>query len=96
MRGFLLAAGLLCGLSGVALAQSTQQFTLPAGGPVTVGVQPANSGEGYSVYHYRTETGQNAVTVTCVCEGANPERETEQCPKVNYQCACPKAEITCD
>jgi|SRR5215469_3476246 len=82
-------------LSATHSASAQQQFTVGQTN-VTVGVQPANSGDGYSVYHYRTETGPNSVAVTCSCPGAQPHVTANTCPKALYQCSCPSAGLVCD
>jgi hypothetical protein len=45
------AFALVCAGLVPALAQTTQFMV--AGAPVTVGAQQANSGKGYSIYHYK-------------------------------------------
>ncbi len=43
-----------------------------SGAPVTVGVQPASEGEGYSVNHYGQRGSAKSVSVTGACDGARP------------------------
>ena len=86
------AFALACAGLAPALAQTTQFMV--SGAPVTVGAQQANSGKGYSIYHYKNLSSPHAVTVTCSCEGA--KMTTSTCSQVNYDCACPTAKITCD
>jgi hypothetical protein len=92
-KGIVVAAAVFAALSAApALAQTTQFMV--SGAPVTVGAQPASSGKGYSIYHYRSLAGAKGVTVTCSCDGN--KAQTAACSQVNYDCACPSAKVTCD
>jgi len=86
------AAAAMAALASAASAQTTQFMV--SGAPVTVGAQPANEGNGYSVYHYRQRGSAKSVSVTCACDGAQPAQMS--CDDVNYQCSCPSAKISCD
>lgn len=92
LKGLAAVAVLALCCTTPALAQTTQFMV--SGAPVTVGAQQANSGKGYSIYHYRALSGPKSVTVTCSCEGS--KTHTAMCSQVNYDCACPSGNVTCD
>ncbi len=93
LKGLAAAAAVLTMIGATAVAAQTTQFMV-SGAPVTVGAQQANTGKGYSIYHYRALSGPKSVTVTCSCEGS--KTQTAMCSQVNYDCACPSGNVTCD
>jgi hypothetical protein len=93
LKAMAIAAVIAAGLFALPVLAQTTQFMV-SGAPVTVGAQPANEGNGFSVYHYRKRGSAKSVSVTCNCDGAQPV--SMSCDDVNYQCSCPAAKISCD